>query len=73
MTLQFLYAIIVTVGILTTEGNMPDKEMEAQVQACESGGRVERSRDLTIWQAVTMSIVAILAVAVGTIYGTILF
>jgi len=30
-------------------------------------------RELTLWEAITMSIVAILAVAVGTIYGTILF
>jgi len=51
---------------------MPDKEMNAQKIAIDEG-RVERSRDLTLWEAITMSIVAILAVAVGTIYGTILF
>jgi len=53
---------------------MPDKEIQAQIVASESEGRVEpKKRDLTLWQAITMSIVAILAVAVGTIYGTVLF
>ena len=65
---------MLAVGILIIEEGeeMPDKEMKAQKIAIDEG-RVERSRDLTLWEAITMSIVAILAVAVGTIYGTILF
>ncbi|MEI8061271.1 MAG: hypothetical protein WCG99_03175 [Candidatus Berkelbacteria bacterium] len=50
---------------------MKDKELEAQVVVDE--GRVKRKPDLTLMQAMTMSVVAILAVAVGTVYGTILF
>jgi hypothetical protein len=51
---------------------MYDKELEAQEVAYDES-RVKRKRDLTLWQAITMSVVSILAVAVGTIYGTILF
>ena len=50
---------------------MTQRELEAQVIADE--GRVEKKPDLTLVQAITMSVVAVLAVAVGTIYGTILF
>ncbi len=49
---------------------MPE-EIDAQVAVDES--RVKRKPDLTFVQAITMSVVAILAVAVGTVYGTILF
>ena len=52
---------------------MPDKEMEAQKIAIDEGRPKPEKRELTLWEAITMSIVAILAVAVGTIYGTILF
>ena len=51
---------------------MPDKKLEAQGIDFDEG-RVKRKPDLTLLQAVTMSVVAILAVAVGTVYGTILF
>ncbi|MFA5158268.1 MAG: hypothetical protein WC451_03750 [Patescibacteria group bacterium] len=50
---------------------MTEKEFEAQVVADER--RVKRKPDLTLVQAITMSLVAVLAVAVGTVYGTILF
>jgi|ADurb_Gel_02_Slu_FD_contig_21_647594_length_201_multi_46_in_0_out_0_1 nitrate reductase NapE component len=50
---------------------MSEDLLEAQKAAEES--RVRRKPDLTLFQAVTMSVVAILAVAVGTVYGTILF
>ena len=50
---------------------MTEKEFEAQVLAEES--RVRGKPDLTLFQAITMSVVAVLAVAVGTVYGTILF
>ena len=52
---------------------MPDKDLEAQSVAIDEGRQKAPKRELTLWQAITMSIVAILAVAVGTIYGTILF
>lgn len=52
---------------------MPDKEIQAQKIAIDEGRDEAKKPDLTLWQAITMSIVAILAVAVGTIYGTILF
>ena len=53
---------------------MPDKEFKAIKIATEEEGRPKaKERELTLFEAVTMSIVAILAVAVGTIYGTILF
>ncbi|MCX6810479.1 MAG: hypothetical protein NTY30_01925 [Candidatus Berkelbacteria bacterium] len=52
---------------------MTEKKLQVQETAIKDEGRVKRKSDLTLWQAVTMSIVAILAVAVGTIYGTILF
>ncbi|MEI6144603.1 MAG: hypothetical protein WCP91_03315 [Candidatus Berkelbacteria bacterium] len=50
---------------------MNEKEIAAQEIHDES--RVKRKPDLTLVQAITMSVVAILAVAVGTVYGTILF
>lgn len=50
---------------------MTEELLEAQEATDES--RVKRKPDLTLVQAVTMSVVAILAVAVGTVYGTILF
>ncbi len=52
---------------------MPDKEMQAQKVATDEGRPEVSKRELTLWEAITMSIVAILAVAVGTVYGTILF
>jgi len=52
---------------------MTEKELQVQETAIKDEGRVKQKSDLTLWQAVTMSIVAILAVAVGTIYGTVLF
>jgi len=52
---------------------MPDKEMKAQKIAIDEGRPEAPKRELTLWEAITMSIVAILAVAIGTIYGTILF
>lgn len=50
---------------------MSEDLLEAQKAVDES--RVRRKPDLTLVQAVTMSVVAVLAVAVGTVYGTILF
>ncbi|MCX6810234.1 MAG: hypothetical protein NTY30_00645 [Candidatus Berkelbacteria bacterium] len=50
---------------------MTDQELETQVVADES--RARGKPNLTLVQAITMSVVAILAVAVGTVYGTILF
>jgi hypothetical protein len=50
---------------------MTEQEIGAQVIAEES--RVKRKPDLTLLQAISMSVVAIVAVAVGTVYGTILF
>ena len=50
---------------------MSEDLLEAQETVEES--RVRRKPDLTLFQAVTMSVVSILAVAVGTVYGTILF
>lgn len=50
---------------------MSEELLEAQKNAEES--RARGKPDLTLFQALTMSVVAILAVAVGTIYGTILF
>jgi len=50
---------------------MTDKALEAQAVLDE--GKVRGKPDLTIVQAISMSVVAILAVAVGTVYGTILF
>lgn len=55
---------------------MPDKEIKAleTAEVKDKEGRPKvKERELTLFEAVTMSIVAILAVAVGTIYGTILF
>ena len=52
---------------------MTEKELQAQEVAVKNEGSVEHRRDITLWQAITMSIVAIVAVAVGTIYGTLLF
>ena len=52
---------------------MTEKELIAQEVTVKDEGSAERSRSITLWQAVTMSIVAIIAVAVGTVYGTILF
>ena len=62
---------------------MFEKEILAQTVAGENedriGGKPHDAKalrgkpDLMLWQAITMSLVAILAVAVGTIYGTILF
>lgn len=52
---------------------MTEKELQAQEVATKNEGSAERSRSITLWQAITMSIVAIVAVAVGTIYGTVLF
>ncbi|MEI8061377.1 MAG: hypothetical protein WCG99_03745 [Candidatus Berkelbacteria bacterium] len=52
---------------------MTEKELRAQTVVAIDEGRVKRKYDLTLWQALTMSVVAILAVAVGTVYGTILF
>jgi len=52
---------------------MTDRELQASNVATANEGRIKRNSDLTLWQAITMSVVAILAVAVGTIYGTILF
>ena len=52
---------------------MPDKEFKAIKIATEEGRPKAKERELTLFEAVTMSVVAILAVAVGTIYGTILF
>lgn len=52
-------------------GKMTEKEFDAQVQAEQS--RVRGKPDLTLIQAITMSLVAVMAVAVGTVYGTILF
>lgn len=51
---------------------MKDKQLEAQVVAVDES-RVKHKPDLTLAQAISMSVVAILAVAVGTVYGTILF
>ena len=51
---------------------MNDEEYDAQEVAYDES-RVKHKADLTLWQAITMSVVSILAVAVGTIYGTILF
>jgi hypothetical protein len=50
---------------------MTEQSTDAQVVADEC--RVKRKPDFTLMRAITMSVVAILAVAVGTIYGTILF
>lgn len=53
---------------------MTNKELQVQIASVEKEGRYEQGeRELTLFEAITMSIVAILAVAVGTIYGTILF
>ena len=52
---------------------MPKDEIEAQEVAVDEGRSKAPKRELTLFEAITMSIVAILAVAVGTIYGTILF
>jgi hypothetical protein len=53
---------------------MTEKELQLQEVAVEKNeGRVKPKHDLVLWQAITLSVVAILAVAVGTIYGTILF
>ncbi|MCX6812288.1 MAG: hypothetical protein NTW79_01525 [Candidatus Berkelbacteria bacterium] len=49
------------------------EELQAQTVVAEGEDRVKGKSDLMLWQAITMSLVAILAVAVGTIYGTILF
>ena len=46
---------------------------ETTAQEIVDEPRVKRKPDLTLVQAITMSVVAILAVAVGTVYGTILF
>jgi len=48
-------------------------EKEIAAQEIQDEPRVKRKPDLTFVQAITMSVVAILAVAVGTVYGTILF
>lgn len=52
---------------------MTDVKLRAQEVAVKDEGSVTQSRDVTLWQAITMSIVAVVAVAVGTVYGTILF
>lgn len=53
---------------------MPDKEIKPYNAAEIDEVRPKaKERELTLFEAVTMSVVAILAVAVGTIYGTILF
>ena len=52
---------------------MTEQELVAQSEAAQDECKVKRKPDLTIIQAITMSVVAILAVAVGTVYGTILF
>lgn len=53
---------------------MPDRDLKAIKVATEEEGRPKvKERELTLFEAVTMSVVSILAVAVGTIYGTILF
>ena len=52
---------------------MTPKALNAQKVAFEDEGRSAPTRELTLFEAITMSIVAILAVAVGTVYGTILF
>ena len=52
---------------------MTDRTLKAQKVAFQDEGRSAPARELTLWEAITMSIVAILAVAVGTVYGTILF
>jgi nitrate reductase NapE component len=53
---------------------MPDNELKPLNAAENYQGRPKaKERELTLFEAVTMSVVAILAVAVGTIYGTILF
>jgi len=52
---------------------MTDKELKLKAVASENEGSVSQKPDLTLVEAITMSIVAILAVAVGTVYGTILF
>jgi len=58
---------------LGKEEDMTDRELQASNVATANEGRIKRNSDLTLWQAITMSVVAIIAVAVGTIYGTILF
>ena len=52
---------------------MTDDKLQAPEVDVKDEGRIKRKYDLTLWQALTMSVVAIIAVAVGTIYGTILF
>ena len=52
---------------------MTEKVLKAQNVAFDHEGRSAPTRELTLFEAITMSIVAILAVAVGTVYGTILF
>lgn len=75
MTKPEILDIMLIIGIFTIEKGeeMPDKDLEAQSVAIDEGRQKAPKRELTLWQAITMSIVAILAVAVGTIYGTILF
>lgn len=44
-----------------------------EVEVDDSSLKINRKPDLTLVRAITMSAVTVLAVAVGTIYGTILF
>lgn len=52
---------------------MSEKEFQAQIASIENEGRVKVKNDLTLMQAISMSVVTVLAVAIGTMYGTILF
>jgi len=51
---------------------MNEKELKTVAIASEGRDKIPK-RDHTLFEAITMSIVAILAVAIGTVYGTILF
>ena len=44
-----------------------------EVEVDDSSLKINRKPDLSLARAITLSVVTVLAVAVGTIYGTILF
>ncbi len=52
---------------------MTENDYNTQIAEIKNEGRVKVKNDLTLIEAISMSVVTILAVAVGTMYGTILF